>query len=181
MARHSIKLTPEEEALKASIHFKWEAMQGDYKAVITNGERVTKLVELLAKREAVPERRIKYWDHPDYQHGRLKGSHKSIFERNGTKGREIFEHVHFLPYLKYMIDGADLAAPLVDRFSDKVEDLGRVSGSDALDLAKDARNEIRKYGLAPFEACEEYYKLALDCGIAEMWANTIRENLKKMR
>jgi hypothetical protein len=69
----------------------------------------------------------------------------------------------------------------IDRFSDKVEDLGHVSGSDALDLAKDARNEVRKHGLAPFEACEEYYKLALDCGIAEMWANTIRENLKKMR
>jgi hypothetical protein len=122
-----------------------------------------------------------YWTDPTYRHGPMKGSRKHIFERNGTTGRDIYEHPSFLKHLKYFLDGADLPANLIARFSERVRDIGHVSGSDALDLAKDARSEVRRYGLTPHSASDEYYKLALDCGIAQMWANSIRENIRRMR
>ncbi|MBI2799309.1 MAG: hypothetical protein HYX63_03315 [Gammaproteobacteria bacterium] len=180
MALHSIDLTPEEQELKAAIHFEYDALK-NYEIAQSNGERAALLYEKLEKRGVIPEHRMRYWNDPRYNHGRMKGSHKHIFERNGTTGREIYEHANFLKYLKYFLDGADLPAPLISRFAETVSDIGHVSGSDALDLAKEARVEVRRYGMEPRHASEEYYKLALDCGIAQMWANTIRENLRRMR
>lgn len=180
MALHSIDLTSEEEELKAAIHFEYDALKS-YEVAQANGERAARLYELLEKRGVIPEHRMRYWEDPRYNYGRMKGSRKHIFERNGASGREIYERPRFLKYLKYFLDGADLPAPLIGRFVEKVRDIGHVSGSDALDLAKEARSEVRRFGLTPHDASEEYYKLALDCGIAQMWANTIRENLRRMR
>lgn len=181
MALHSISLTAEEQELKAALHFEYEPLWGNYELAQANGDRAARLYEMLERRGAIPEHRMRYWTDPTYNHGQMKGSHKHIFERNGTTGREIYEHAHFLKYLKYFLEGASLPSGLIARFAQQVEDMGHVSGSDALDLAKDARQEIRRYGLDPRDASEEYYKLALDCGIAHMWAKTIRENLRKMR
>lgn len=136
---------------------------------------------LLIARDAIPKARWEYWANPAYNHGRVKASRKGIFERNGNSGDEIYEHPHFLKYLRYMIDGARLPADLIDAFSEKVEDCGHVSGGDALDLGDFARQEVRRYGLNSFDASEEFYRLALDCGVYQGHAETIRRRVYALR
>lgn len=181
MARHSIGLTPEETELRAGIQFDIKELSGDFLAVKENGRRVASLMALLIARDAIPKARWEYWVNPTYNHGRIKASRKGIFERNGNRGDEIYEHPHFLPYLRYMLDGASLPPDLIDRFSDKVEDCGQVSGSDALELGEFARQEVKRYGLSSYDASEEFYRLALDCGVYQGHANRIRERVYKLR
>lgn len=181
MARHSIELTDEEQALRAQLHFNFDDLRGSSALAVANGERAALLMESLIGRNAIPPVRWVYWTDPSYHHGRIKCSHKGLFERNGTKGREIYEHPHFLKYLKYMLDGSALPARIIERFCERVEDCGHVSGGDAIDLAQHARSDVRQAALEAAQASEEFYKLALDCGVAEMWANSIREQVRGMR
>jgi hypothetical protein len=113
--------------------------------------------------------------------GRIKSSRRGLFERNGTSGTAIYEHPNFLKYLRYFLEGAALPVALIDTFCQKVDDCGHVSGSDALELAYFARSEVRRRGMEPKEASEEFYRLALDCGVYQGHANTIREIVARVR
>jgi len=144
MARHSIALTSEEAELRSGIAV---GLFGDSESAQENGRRVTKLMHLLLERGAIPEARWEWWRNPSYFHGRIKGSRMGLFERNGTRGDDIYAHGNFLRHLRYLLDGARLPTALIDSFVEKVADCGGVSGSDALDLGQFARQEVRRYGL----------------------------------
>lgn len=66
------------------------------------------LVNTLFERDAIPEVRIRYFVDPNFNTGRGKMSIKQIFEKNGTRGNEIYRHPHFVPYLRYFIEGPDI-------------------------------------------------------------------------
>lgn len=174
-----IELTPEEKALFDKIEFDWDALE--HAAFLRNGDYVVALMKSLLARKGIPEVRFKYFTDPHYRTGRMKGSHRDLFHRNGNSDDEMMRHAHFLEYLKYFLCGPDLPAHAIRRFRDEITAVGRVSGDDVLDIAKFARDETRRLALAPHDACEEYFKLALDCGVWVSWAFMIRDKVKTIR
>src|SRR5260370_25677021 len=78
------------------------------------------LMASLIKRNAIPNHRVQYFTNPDYHFGSTKGAYKDVFERNGTKGREIFEHPHFLKFLRYFLFGASLPEDAIREFAERV-------------------------------------------------------------
>ena len=46
-------------------------------------------------------------------------------------------------------------------------------------LSKPAQNLTRTYSLDPDEAGNEFYKLALDCGLTPAYANDVRQAVRK--
>lgn len=100
---------------------------------------------------------------------------------NGTSGENIYKHPHFLSFLHYFIFGPDLPETIKEAFLRIVSSEPYISGSDMPGLRKFVRSETRKYGLKPKEASEEFYKLALECGIEEYLARMIRDGVHTIR
>lgn len=174
-----IKLTPEEEAIWVNITLDHQDPGYDH---ARNTDLVVRLMRLIHGRRAIPESRWKYFTEPIYRTGRRKGSVRDMLERNShDTGEEIYRLPGFLQYLRYFVCGAQLPPVIVDRFRRRAFALGHVSGSDAAELGQFAKKLLREHGLASQNAAEEFYKLALDCGIYHSWAMSIREVLKKVR
>lgn len=152
-----------------------------YEAVRRNGEAVCTLMTSLIERRAIPELRVKWFTDPTYFPGGRGKSRKQMFERNGCMGADIFRHPHFLEFLQTFLYGPNLPASAVAQFRDAVADCGHVTSSDVVPLGKKARTIARAHRLAAHDACEEFYKLALECGIWHSYAEHIRDAVKKMR
>jgi hypothetical protein len=181
MAGHlgKIALLPEEQGLLDQIVFEYP--NHDHGRYLANSARVAKLMASLIQRGGIPEHRIKWFSDPDYKRGRLKGSRQSLYERNGTRGQDIFKHPHFLDPLHYMIFGVDLPSVAIKRFSDFCDRNQPVGGSDAGDLLKMAKDLTNEYRIEPHEAADKFFQLALDCGVHVMWASYIEEHIGKMK
>ena len=67
------------------------------------------------------------------------------------------------------------------RFKHEVKRCGGVSSSDVVPLGKFARAETKASGIPPHEAAEDYFKLALDCGIWLSYAKSIQASVKSIR
>ena len=147
-----------------------------------NSELVVRLMKLLLARGAIPEPRLKYFDDPSYRtKSGLRGSHRDMLERNSRdSGDKIYRLPAFLQYLRYFVCGANLPLAVVKELSKRAYEFGHVSGSDAAELGQLAKQLIRQNGLAPQDVAEEFYRLALDCGIYHTWAMTIRNAVKNM-
>jgi len=168
----AIALEPAESAVLAKIEMDISKVR--YESAQTNGSAIVELMDMLVKRRAIPEVRARYWQDPDYHNGRVKASHKGLFERNGNKGNEIYEHPHFLAYLHYFLYGADLPASAKAALKAKVGNPEWLSSSDIVPLAKFARTLARQNGLDR-TAAEEFFKLALDIGLPLCTAGAIRK------
>jgi hypothetical protein len=140
-------------------------------------------VRLLLQRKAIPEVRLRYFEDPSFRTGRPKGSYRELFERNKTTGDDIYRHPNFLRHLRYFLSGAELPSDVVELFSRKAQSHGHVGPSDALELGTLARDLSRKFRLLPeIEAtAEEFYKLALDCGIYQGHAAVVRDRVRSMK
>lgn len=77
-------------------------------------EASLQLTELLLERKAIPLNRLKFFIDRKYQHGRSKLSRKEVFESNGTKGKAILKHPHFIKYLDYFVNGANVSQDIYD-------------------------------------------------------------------
>lgn len=174
-----IALTPEEKALFDKIEFDWDALE--HAEFLRNGDAVVALMKSLLARNGIPEVRRKYFTDPSYRTGRMKGSYRDLFHRNGNTDDEMMRHAHFLAYLRYFLCGPDLPADAIKRFRDEVARCGTITSGDVIPLAKFARRETRERGMPPHEACEEYFKLALDCGMWVSYALTVRDSVKTIR
>src|SRR5712691_7554412 len=119
----------------------------------------------LIARKAIPAVRVSYFTDPEYFPGGRGSSHKQMFERNGTCGEAIFHHAHFLAYLHYFLYGPSLPPGVIEAFQEEVSRCGEPSSSDIVPLGKFARQLARSYRPDAAQAAEEFYKLALDCGI----------------
>ena len=175
----SIELTEPETLLMKSVVFDFN--NSDHAVHVSNAKIIPQLMASLLNREAIPKHRVKYFEDPNFRKGRIKGSHRSLFERDGTVGVQIFEHYSFRKYLHYFLVGSDLPAHLIADFREKAEMFGHVGPSDAADLAKFAKVLVRRYELQPFEASEEFFKLSLDCGIYLGYCFVISETVRKMK
>jgi hypothetical protein len=100
---------------------------------------------------------------------------------DGRHGDEILEHPHFLSFLWYFIYGAKLPERVVVGFRQAVDKCGQITSSDVVPLGKTARQLAKAARLPAFDASEEFYKLALDCGIWHSYAAHIHDDVRRMR
>jgi hypothetical protein len=174
-----IELTEGEQELLAKINLEPDPHDRDtYEA---NKAAVPELMASLIKRNAIPNHRVQYFTNPDYHFGSTKGAYKDVFERNGTKGREIFEHPHFLKFLRYFLFGASLPEDAIREFAERVRGLEPITSDDVQDLWDLAKDLSNKYRLEPVNFADEFFKLALDCALPLMHARHIRRVVRKMR
>jgi hypothetical protein len=113
-----VALTDDERALIARIDFDPDQMRlhGRFYDVIEESRAAAKEVTLsLIEREAIPKIRRAYFTDPALNVG-LKRSRIEVFEGNGTRGEDIFEHPHFLLYLRYFVFGPDLPKATIEGF-----------------------------------------------------------------
>ena len=123
----------------------------------------------LFDRKAVPAVRLRYFTDPDYNVG-LRKSRLQVFESNGTIGDAIFGHGNFLKYLKYFIHGPDLPRSVLEGFCELID------RDDDRDRSRAyVRAQIRSNNLERRAAAEEFYKLALECGLDEPFARSLRD------
>jgi hypothetical protein len=101
-------------------------------------------------------------------------------ERN-SHGRDILTSVHFLTYLRYFIYGPSLPPAVIEGFQEEVKACGMVTSGDIIPLGNRARKEARGAALDNGSAAEEFYKLALECGLEEYEARSIRDRVKKAK
>jgi len=172
-----IALTEQERALVERIDFEPDHMRlhGRFYDVIEQScEAAKELSVSLIEREAIPKVRWAYFTDPALNI-KLKRSRMEVFEGNGTRGGEILEHPHFLPYLRYFIFGPQLPQPTISGFCELV------NRRDDRELFNFARREVRQRGLDRHRAAEEFFKLALECGLYEGMARLVRDAALKTR
>jgi hypothetical protein len=109
MSKFRIPMTDAEEAIVARIDFgEGHGGQRDrHAAYLANREPILELLESLTERRGIPAHRLGYWNDPQFNPGRVKGSRKQMFERHGTAGREIYTHPNFVRHLRYILSSRD--------------------------------------------------------------------------
>ena len=160
-----IQLTPEE----ADLH---QQMESEFSnGGIYSGKAAHSLLKSLSARNAIPKARIRDFTEP-FPGGHGK-SHEDVFVNNGCRGDAIFEHPHFVRYLRYFMDGPALPASTVAEFRKiLIEDSG-TSGMVMDQLCKFVRAETRSLGLERGVAREEFWRLAQEAGYVH--AGTVRD------
>lgn len=171
-----IELTTEEETLLAQINFHPQNDGKLHEILQISCAVAARLANSILSRKVVPEIRRRYFTDPDLNIG-LKKSRKQVFEGNGTQGEAILKHPHFLPYLHYFIYGPQLPDKAIDGFCDIV------SGFDTEgdEIRRFARNITRQFELDPRETCEEFFKLALECGMPVYEARAVRDAVRSIK
>ena len=184
MEKYHIALTDEERVLVQAITLRLPKRAVDKLNEIwsKNARPILDVLDLLTKRNAIPEVRLKYWNDPEYQTDRrYKTSNKGLFERKGCTGEDIYTHLRFLRYLRYFLFGADLQNEVISRFEEKVGNPDWVTSGDIGPISKCARDLTRKFDLDRSRAPEEFYKLCLDMGLPRYIARLVMESVKKAR
>ncbi|WP_430449444.1 hypothetical protein [Rhodophyticola sp.] len=176
---YAIKLTKEESELLSGIELDTDKLRFDHEAYERQGPLVLRLLKSLTERNAIPEHRLRYWSDPEYQIGRVKASHRGLFERNGTMGQDIYTHPHFLKYLRYFLFGAQLPADVIAEFERIVGNPEWVTSGDVTEITKGTRKLVREKRLRGYE--EEFYRLALDIGLDQWFAKSVRDAVKQVR
>ena len=174
------ELTAQEKELLATITFDPQVVHS-HGADIRNGSAVYALMISLIARKAIPSHRAKYFIDPEYNLGGRGKSRKQVFEHNGCTGEDIFRHPHFLEFLWYFLYGPRLPKSVSEEFRDAARYHREITARNIAWLAKSARNIVRAHGLEAHEAGDEFYKLALDCGLKHWYAEDIRTAIRKMR
>ena len=123
-------------------------------------ERMGELAESLLERQAIPKVRLAYFTEPEMNAGGYGKSRKQVFEKNGTAGRDILRHPHFMAYLHYFLTGPDLPKPVIEGFCKVIEDDAGTSGMVLDQIRAYVRKAIRDHGLSMSSAADEFFKLA---------------------
>jgi hypothetical protein len=177
----AVELTESENALIARIDFKPSLSPHDYEAVLANSEAPLALAKSLLARKAIPEPRRRWFEDSACNIGGRGDSRQDAFAKKGIRGDDMFRHPHFRKYLRYFVYGPDLPATVLDGFAEKVSGCGTVTSGDIIPLGEYAKQQTRAHGLDGGRAAEEFYKLALECGLDEYEARSIRHAVKTAR
>lgn len=137
------------------------------------------LIQELLKRDIIPEQRLRYFIDPEYNASKSKMSHQQIFERNGTKGEEVFDHPHFRKYLSFFIEGADLPATMKELLDERFE---LTQSEDFADLVYQyvLTNKKNLEIISGWDCAEEIYKYLIDKGVVLWKAQQIRQKVKQL-
>lgn len=171
-----IDLSIEEDALLVQINFHPHD-EGMLREILKiSCAAAAPLVNSILSRKAVPEIRMRYFIDPELNIG-LKKSRKAVFETNGTKGDAIFRHPHFLPYLEYFIYGPQLPDTVIEGFCQLVSNFD----AERDEARKFARKMVRQFELNPRVTYEEFFKLALECGMNVDDARSVRDAVRSLK
>jgi len=175
----AIELTSEERSILERIKFDQAdvANPTEHRA---NGDAVILLVRSFDARAAIPAHRSKYFTDASYNTGGHGRSHREIFEKNGCHGEAILRHAHFLPYLRYMLLGADLPEGAISEFVAAVVECGQITSGDAIILSGAAKKIARSH-YRDRRSAEEFFKLALDAGLDTEFARGVRDAVGTIR
>lgn len=177
MREPDIPLTAEERTLFSTICLDWRQDHDELQDSLTAMEAVASSI---LERNVVPEVRVDYFTKPDFNPTGRGKSRQDIFERNGTSGREILKHPHFLKHLEYFICGPDLPITAVEKFRNEAGS-SHLTGSDVINLGPYARSCVRQHRLDPYHASEEFFKLAIECGATPGFADNLRKSIRTIK
>jgi hypothetical protein len=183
MEKYHIQLTPTEAATLKKIDLRVSHRNHDEgrATYLANERPILELLRSLSDRKAVPQERLNFWNDPSYRKGRMKESHKSLFERNGRHGAEIYTHPHLIPYLRYIPFGADLPDVVISAFQAKVGNPAWVTSGDIVPIGKCARDLVRQHHLDVADAAQEFFKLCLDMGLGLSIADSVMRSVRQIR
>jgi len=182
VTKNEIELTAEERALLAKINFNPSPSDREEHGYWnTVGGASLGLMKSLIARNAIPEVRTEYFSNPDFNVRGRSRSRAEIFESHGTRGEAIFRHPNFLKYLHYFLYGPDLPTHVLQAFRQRIADIGFVTSSDISPLGAFARQLTRTNRLDASDPAEEFFKLALECGLELHEAKSIRNSVKAVR
>jgi hypothetical protein len=171
-----VPLTPEEKVLFDRIDFE---LSGEYESRMESLAAAADLAESLIARDAIPEVRRRYLTDPELNVSGRNKSRIAGFELNGVQGRGILAHPNFLRYLRYFLFGPDLPEASIELFRKILIDDTGTSGMILDALCRCARAEARR--LRRYDAAEEFFKLALECGVDEGVARSVRDSAMRAR
>jgi len=178
----AIALNEKEKELVSRIDFDPRGGAYNRDSWLPIADAMAELMASLIERKVIPEPRKRFFTDPAYNIGGHGLSRQQVFEKNGTRGEAIFRHGNFVKYLRYFLFGPDLPEALSEAFRAKVIDCGQpFTSGDAITVADFARQLTREHRLDGPHAAEEFYKLALDCGLDADDARTVRDTVQKVR
>jgi hypothetical protein len=159
----TIELTNSETALYKQVLEANDSIrvEHDRDTAIRAGEASYKLFQSLMERKAIPEQRLRYFADPSYNPSNTRASKRDLFLRNAHTDGAMYRHAHFWKYLIYFVEGAKLPPSISEQ------------------LTMIAKNEMREYNAASSYSrkvsrnlpgdrdtkIDEFFKLALDCGL----------------
>ena len=112
-----IELKPGEQKLWDAIYFDPPTPRFDHDRIRASIEPAFRLTKSLLKRDAIPEVRLRYVTDPELN---VRGHGKSrieVFERNGTRGDDIFRDPNFHKYLRYFVLGPEVPSSTIAAFT----------------------------------------------------------------
>lgn len=179
MNKYHIALTKGESALVKKIDLRVRHLNHDegHEANASNKEPILALLKSLYDRNAIPDERLRYWNHPEYNIGQIKTSYRGEFESNGCHGDDIYIHPHFIPFLQYFLFGADLPGTAITAFESSVGNPDWITSGDVVRISKSARDIARNHQLDR-HAREEFFKLCLDLGLGLSNAESVWRTFK---
>lgn len=173
--RPDLELTEEERKMLESIEFNPLGL-GSPEEVRENGERAAELFRLLTDRNSVPDVRLRVFSDDDYAPARQPALRD--FERNGNSIGQTLRHADFLKHLLYFLSGPALPTDAIRSFKQRVDECGGVTSGDLLPLGRHAKQLAKHHGLDKKIAREEFFKLALECGLEPFEADSIRDSCR---
>lgn len=138
------------------------------------------LTDSLLERNAVPVVRLQLFSDPEFAEKGTK-SRQQVFELNGTSGREIFRHPHFIEYLRHFINGPNLPKPAIEGLCQILNDDHGTSDMVMDQYRKHARSSVREFGLNPSDAGTEFFRLGVEIGMELYDARTLRDAARSTR
>lgn len=156
-----IELTDGETALYAEVS---EAehrslVDHDFNRARQAGQAAKELFRSLQHRDAIPEKRLRYFADREYSASDTRTSRRERFLRNAHTEDAMYEHPHFWKYILYFINGADLPSAMVERFVELAKDSMREYNT----LSSFARQASRQLPGDRGTKADEFFKLVIDC------------------
>lgn len=173
-----IELTPTETQLAAELKLNSQRPGHDHGFKIA-GTVSLKLMESLLARQAIPEIRLRYFTEPEFNIGGRGRSRKQVFEDNGTRGTQIFQDANFLKHLRYFVYGPELPAVAIARFREQLDGCQPVTSGDIIPMAALALQLSRQIKPKLLDVAENFFKLALECGLTLSQSRLIRDRVMR--
>jgi hypothetical protein len=175
-----ISLNSEEQMLFNEIEFDPLLLKNSDHAR-ENGDAVFKLLKSLVQRKGIPQIRIRYFTDPEFNLGGRGRSKQEVFEKNGTSGEDIYRHPHFLYYFSYFLSGASLSSLVKEGFKQQVDRCGSITSGDISTLSNWVNQLTKSNKLDQGEGSEEFFKLAIECGINVSYSASIVKGIRKTK
>lgn len=170
----TIDLKSDEAVLLGRINFNTH----DHDAIKRSCAASAELMPLLLDRNAIPAERLAYFTDPGCLDG--KRSRLDVFDGNGTRGDEVFEHPNFLKHLRYFVHGSRLPVKVQQAMREQVDDPRHFTSGDLEPVRVLARQLVRQQRLGA-DTSDAFFQLMLDLGLSADQAHSVRKTVMTVK